>query len=66
MIWVRADYLDRMVRVYDPDDDKIGIEVIQLQMDTLPPKNTFGVYQDTGKSMEEVEIAHRVLRRRVT
>ena len=35
VIWVRADYLDRMVRVYDPDDDKIGSEVIQ------PPTNIF-------------------------
>ena len=58
--------MDRMVRVYDPDDDKIGSEVIQLQMDTLPPTNIFGVYQETGKSMEEVEITNRVLRRRVT
>ena len=66
VIWVRADYLDRMVRVYDPDDDNIGSEVIQLQMDTLPPTNIFGVYQETGKTTEEVEIAHIVLRRRVT
>ena len=66
MIWVRADYMDRMVRVYAPDEDKIGSEVIQLQMDTLPPTNIFGVYQETGKPTEEVENAHASLRKRVT
>ena len=66
VIWVRADYMDRMVRVYDPDEDKIGSEVIQLQMDTLPPTNIFGVYKETGKPIEEVENAHASLRKRVT
>ena len=55
-----------MVRVYDPEDDNNGSEVIHLLMDTIPPKYILGVYQETGKPIEEVENAHRVLRKRVT
>ena len=44
VIWVRESYLDRMVRVYDPEDDNIGSEVIHLQMDTIPPTTIIGVY----------------------
>ena len=54
-----------MVRVYDPEDSDIGSEVIHLLMDTLPPTNIIGVYQETGKGKEEIENAHRVLRNRV-
>ena len=28
VFWVRADYMDRMVRVYEPDEDVTGSEVI--------------------------------------
>ena len=35
-------------------------------MDTLPPTNIFGVYQETGKPTEEVEYGHASLRKWVT
>ena len=66
VIWVRESYLDRMVRVYGPEDDNNGSEVIHLLLDTIPPKNIIGVYQETEKLIEEVENAHRVLKKRVT
>ena len=65
VIWVRECYLNRMVRVYDPEDKDNGSEVIHLLMDTIPPTNILGVYQETGKGIEEVENAHRILRKRV-
>ena len=51
-----------MVRVYDPEDDKNGSEVIHL---LLTPKNILGVYQETGKPVEEVKNVHRILRKMV-
>ena len=51
--------------MYDPEDKDNGSEVIHLLMDTLPPTNIMGVYQETGKGIEEVENAHRILRNRV-
>ena len=66
VIWVRESYLDRMIRVYDPEDDNNGSKVIHLLMDTIPPTNIIGVYQETGKPIEEVENGHRVLKKRVT
>ena len=54
-----------MVRVYDPEDKDIGREVIHLLMDTLPPTNIIGVYQETGKGKDEIENAHRILMNRV-
>ena len=36
VIWVRADYMDRMVRVYAPKEEDTGSEIMQLQMDTMP------------------------------
>ena len=38
---------------------KRGAEIIQLQMDTIPPTNIFGVYLETKKSAEEKEYAHK-------
>ena len=35
-------------------------------MDTIPPTNIFGVYQETGKPADEAEYAHTSLRKRVT
>ena len=66
VIWVRSDLMDRMVRVYAPKEEDSGSEVIQLQMDTIPPTNIFGVYLETGKPDEEKEYAHQKLQQRVT
>ena len=53
MIWVRNDLMDRMVRVYAQKEEETGAEIIQLQMETIPPKNIFGVYLETRKPVEE-------------
>ena len=37
VIWVRADLMDTMVRVYAPTEEETGSEIIHLQMDTIPP-----------------------------
>ena len=37
VIWVRECYINRMVRVYNPEDDDNGSEVIHLLMDTIQP-----------------------------
>ena len=66
VIWVRNDLMDRMVRVYAQKEEETGAEIIQLQMDTIPPTNIFGVYLETGKSAEEKEYAHNKLQQRVT
>ena len=66
MIWVRSDLMDRMVKVYAPKEEDSGSEVIQLQMDTIPPTNIFGVYLETGKPDKEKEYAHQNLKQRVT
>ena len=63
VIWVRADYMDRMVRVYAPKEEDTGSESIQLEMDTIPPTNIFGVYQETGKPDDEQEYAHQCLKK---
>ena len=55
-----------MVRVYAPKEEDTGSEIIQLQMDTIPPTNIFGVYQETGKPDEEQEYADQCLRKRMT
>ena len=62
VIWVRADLMDRMVRVYAPKEEDKGSEIIQLQMDTIPPTNIFGVYLETGKSDKEKEYTHQGLK----
>ena len=48
VMWVKDYYHERMVRVYDPEDKNIGSEIIHLLLDTLPPTNIMGVYQETG------------------
>ena len=62
---VKDYYHERMVRVYDPEDKNIGSEIIHLLLDTLPPTNIMGVYQETGITSEQIEDAHRVLRNKV-
>ena len=66
VMWVKEYYHDRMVRVDDPEDKHIGSEIIHLLLDTLPPTNILGVYQETGITAKQAEEAHRVLRNKVT
>ena len=55
VMYVRNDLYARMVRVYAQKEEDTGAEVIQLQMDTVPPTNIFGVYLETGKLAEDKE-----------
>ena len=52
--------------MFAPKEEDSRSEVIQLQMDTLPPTNIFGVYLEPGKPDEEKEHAHQKLQQRVT
>ena len=64
-MYVRNDLYARTVRVHEPNEEKTGAEVIQMQMDTVPATQIFGVYQETGKPAEAKEYAHNKLQKRV-
>ena len=57
-MYIRNDLYARMVREYAPKEEKTGAEEIQMQMDTLPPTNIFGVYLETGNLAGEKEYVH--------
>ena len=63
-MYVRNDLYARMVRVYAQKEEDTGAEVIQLQMDTVPPTNIFGVYLETGKLAGDKEYAHINLKKK--
>ena len=42
-----------------------GAEIIQIQLDTVPKTSIYGIYLETGKSVEEKEHAHSMLKKRV-
>ena len=65
VMWVKDYYHDGMVRLDDPEDNNIGSEIIHVLLDTLPPKNIMGVYQETVITAEQIKDAHRVLRNKV-
>ena len=44
---------------------KIGSEIIHILLDTLPPTNITGVYQETGITNEEADEAHMVPKNKV-
>ena len=54
-----------MVRITDPEDKKIESEIMHILLDTLPPTNIIGVYQETGITNKEADEAHRVLKNKV-
>ena len=55
-------YYDKMVLITDPDDMKIGSEIIHILINT----NIIGVYQETGITNDEADEAHKVLKNKVT
>ena len=63
-MYIKDYYIDRMVRITDPEDKQIGSEIIHLLLDTLPSTNILGVYQETGITNEETGEAQRVLKPR--
>ena len=62
-MFVRNDLYARMVRVYAPKEENTGAEVIQMQIDTVPPTNIFGVYLETEKLAGDKEYAHNNLQK---
>ena len=48
VMYVKEEYYDKMVRITAPEDKKIGSEIIHILLNTLPPTNTIGVYQETN------------------
>ena len=58
-------YHDKMVRITDPEEKKIGIEIMHILLDAPPPTNINGVYQETGITNVEADKAHRVLKNKV-
>ena len=65
VIWVKEYYHKRIVRINDPAYKNIGSEIIHLLLDTLPPTNIMGVYQETEITNDEANKAHRVLKNTV-
>ena len=53
MVELNMYHMDIMVRVYAPKEKDTGSEILQLQMDTIPPTNIFRFYLGTGKPDEE-------------
>ena len=43
LMYIRNDLYARTVRVHEPNKEKTGAEVIQIQMDTVPPTQMFRV-----------------------
>ena len=65
LMYIRNDLYARTVRVHEPNKEKTGAEVIQMKMDTVLPKQIFGLYQETGKPAEAKEYGHNKLQKRV-
>ena len=53
VIWVRADLMDRMVRVYAQNKEDTGSEIIQLQMDTIPRQTFSGCTKKQENQMKK-------------
>ena len=64
-MYIKDYYHDKMVRITYPEDKTIGSEIMHILLDTLPPTNIIGVYQETGITNEEADEAHRVLKIKV-
>ena len=67
VMYVKNYIYSRIIRIYDKDEEeeKSGSEIIQIQIDTVPKTSIYGLYLETGKSVEEKEHAHTMLKRRV-
>ena len=55
----------RRQQVTDPEENKIGSEIMHILLDAPPPTNINGVYQETGITNVEADKAHRVLKNKV-
>ena len=64
-MYVKDKYYDKMVRITEPEDKKIGSEIIHILLNTLPPTNIIGVYQETNFTIEEAHKAHKMLKNKV-
>ena len=62
VMYVKNEYYVKMVRITNPDDKKIGSEIIHILLNKLPPTNIIGVYQQIGITNDEADEAHKVLK----
>ena len=53
-------------RIQEPDDEKLGSEIIHILLDTQPSTNINDVYQQTGITNNEADEAHKVLKNKVS
>ena len=65
LMYIRNDIYPRCLRVYEPKEEDTGAEIIQIQIDTVPPTQIIGVYLETNKPAEAKEYAHNKLQKRV-
>ena len=67
VMYVRNDIYPRILRIFDSDKDEelSGAEIIQIQLDTVPPTSIYGIYLETGKLKPEKEHAHRMLKKEI-
>ena len=61
VMYIWNDLYARTVRVYAKKEEQTGSEKIQMQMETVPPTQILGVYQETGKLADSKEHAHKIL-----
>ena len=67
LMYIRNDIYPRCLRIFDPkkEEEETGAEIMQIQIDTVPPASIFGVYLETGKPVEAKEHAYKMLKKRV-
>ena len=65
LMYIRNDIYPRSLRVYEPKEEDTGAEIIQIQIDTVPPTHIIGVYLETNKPVEAKEYAHKKLQKKV-
>ena len=67
LMYIRNFIYPRCLRIFDPkkEEEETGAEIMQIQIDTVPPTSIFGVYLETGKPVEAKEHAHKMLQKRV-
>ena len=67
LMYIRNDIYPRCLRIFDPkkEEEETGAEIMQIQIDTIPPTSIFGVYLETSKPVEAKEHAHKMLQKRV-
>ena len=64
-MYIRNDIYPRCYRVYETKEEDTGAEIIQIQIDTVPPTQIIGVYLETNNQVKAKEYAHNKLQKRI-